>query len=240
MSLLTKDAFFNGALYIRQYRLGYRFSIDAVILAAHVVPREGDTLVDLGCGCGVISLMLAFRNPTIRVYGIEIQKELSDIACRNVSDNALDGRIVILHKDMKSLHPDMIGGPVDWVVSNPPYRYRNSGRVNPNAQKAIARHEISVSLEDVVGGAQRVLKTAGRLVTIYPAERLTDILGGMRCGGIEPKQVRMIHSHRSSGGNLVLVIGIKGANPGVKVMPPLYIYTQKGEYSREVQKMFVS
>lgn len=240
MSLLTKDAFFNGALFIRQYRSGYRFSIDAVILAAHATSRDGNTVVDLGCGCGVISLILAFRNPTIRVYGIEIQKELSDLACRNVSDNALSGRIVILNQDMKYLHLDMIGSPVDWVVSNPPYRYTHSGRINPNRQKAVARHEISVSLKDVVGCAQRVLKTAGRLATIYPAERLTDVLGGMRCGGIEPKQVRMIHSYRSSGGKLVLVIGVKGAKPGVKVMPPLYVYTQGGGYTREVQKMFIA
>jgi len=238
MTTVTADAFFNGAISIKQHRSGYRFSIDAVILAAHARPRAGEVAADLGSGCGVIALILAYRNPDCRIYGIEVQKELAGIARRNVSDNAMADRIVILRQDLKLLTAGMVAGPVDLVVSNPPYRSPHSGRLNPDRQKAVARHEIKAALADVVDCARRILKTSGRFVTIYPAERLTDIVSQMRISRIEPKKMRTIHSDRYNGAKLVLVEGAKGVNPGMKILPPLYIYTRRGGYSREVQKMF--
>lgn len=239
MTIVTADTFFNGRLTVKQHRPGYRFSIDAVILAAHACPRAGETIVDLGTGCGVIPLILSYRNPDIRICGIEVQKDLAEIARRNVSDNHLSDRIVILHQDMKRLTVGMAAGPVDLVVSNPPYRRPHSGRINPDLQKAIARHEIKVGLEDVVESAGRILKTSGRFVTIYPAERLADVVAQMRISRIEPKRLRTIHSGRLSNAKLVLVEGVKTANPGMKILPPLFIYTRAGGYSREVQKMFL-
>jgi len=239
MTTITSDAFFNGGITIKQHRSGYRFSIDAVILAAHARPRAGEAIVDLGCGCGVIPLILAYRNPDIRICGIEVQKELAEIARQNVGDNHLTDRIVIHNLDMKRLTLGMVAGPVDWVVTNPPYRCPQSGRLNPDRQKAVARHEISVALADVVESARRILKTSGRFVTIYPAERLTDVLSQMRASRIEPKRLRSVHSNRTSGAGLILVEGVQAANPGLKILPPLFIYTRKGVYSGEVQKMFM-
>jgi tRNA1Val (adenine37-N6)-methyltransferase len=239
MTTVTADAFFNGGITIRQHRSGYRFSIDAVILAAHACPRAGEAVVDLGSGCGVIPLILAYRNPDIRIYGIEVQRELAEIARRNVSDNDMAARIVIRQQDMKLLTAGMVAGPVDLVVSNPPYRCPHSGRLNPDWQKAVARHEISVALADVVESARRILKTSGRFITIYPAERMADVILQMRTSRIEPKKLRTIHSDRASGAKLVLVEGVKAVNPGMKILPPLFIYTRRGVYSREVQKMFL-
>jgi len=238
MTTVTADAFFNGRITIKQHRRGYRFSIDAVILAAHAGMHAGEAAVDLGTGCGVIPLILAYRNPDIRICGIEVQKELAEIARRNVSDNAMADRIVILRQDLKLLTAGMVDGPVDLVVSNPPYRRPHSGRLNPDRQKAVARHEIKAALADVVDSARRILKTSGRFVTIYPAERLTDIVCQMRISRVEPKKIRTIHSNRHSGARLVLVEGVKDVNPGVKILPPLYIYTRPGAYSKEVKKMF--
>jgi len=239
MTTVTADAFFNGRITIKQHRAGYRFSIDAVILAAHACPRAGETVVDLGTGCGVIPLILAYRNPDIRICGIEVQKELAEIAQRNVNDNNMSDRIVIRQQDIKLLTPGMVAGPVDLVVSNPPYRRPYSGRLNPDQQKAVARHEISVTLADVVESARCILKTSGRFITIYPAERLTDVISQMRTSRIEPKKLRTIHSGRSIGARLILVEGVKAVNPGMKILPPLFIYTRQGGYSREVQKMFL-
>ena len=239
MNSLTKDTFFNGRLHIKQGSSGYRFSIDAIVLASHTDVRAGERLLDLGTGCGIIPLILAYRNPDIRVYGIEIQIELAELAVANVNENSMQDRITVLCRDMRELKPDMIGGPVDVIVCNPPYRKPNSGRLNPDSQRAVARHEIKVSLTDVLQTVRCMLRTAGRFVTIYTAERAAELLSQMRLDGIEPKFVRVIHSQADADAKLILVAGIKGARPGVKIGPPLIIYNANGQYSAEIEKIFM-
>jgi tRNA1Val (adenine37-N6)-methyltransferase len=141
MHSLTTDTFFNGKLHITQDAAGYRFSLDAIVLAHHTDTHAGERVLDLGTGCGIIALILAYRNPDIRVYGIEIQGELADLAVSNVGANHMQNRITVLCRDMRDLKPRMIGGPVDVIVCNPPYRKPNSGRLNPDPQRAVARHE---------------------------------------------------------------------------------------------------
>jgi len=238
MKSKTPDAFLNGRIKVRQNRSGYRFSIDSILLACHAKPRPGDKVLDLGTGCGIISLILAYREPNLIIFGIEVQKELADIADSNVKENHMGDIITILCKDMKELKNDMISGPVDLVVSNPPYRKSESGRINPDMQRAVARHEIRVSLDDITATVRRILRTAGRFVTIYSAERITDLLTHLRSAGIEPKFLRMIHSGIKTESKLVLVEGIKGGRPGVKIGPPLIIYDEKGDYTQEVEEMF--
>ena len=174
MQSLTTDTFFNGKLHITQDASGYRFSIDAVVLASHTDVRAGERLLDLGAGCGIIPLILAYRHPDIRVYGIEIQKDLADLANANITENCMQDRITLICRDMRELKPDLIGGPVDVIVCNPPYRKPNSGRLNPDPQRAVARHELKVSLTDVLRTVRCMLRTAGRFVTIYTAERAAE------------------------------------------------------------------
>jgi len=238
MKRLTEDKFLNGRIRIKQSRHGYRFSIDAVIVADHAKPRTGDRVIDLGTGCGIIPVILACRFPDITIYGVEVQEELAEIAALNVEENDMAGRIVILCMDMKSLRHGTTSGPADLVVCNPPYRKAESGRVNPDDQRAVARHEIKVTLSEVVGAAGRMLNISGRFVTIYPAERMTDLLTQMRSADIEPKFIRMIHSRRNREAKLMLVEGRKGGGPGSKVGPPLIIYQKNGSYTGEVEKMF--
>jgi tRNA1(Val) A37 N6-methylase TrmN6 len=239
MKPLTKDTFFSGRIKVRQDRSGYRFSIDSILLACHAGPRPGDKVLDLGTGCGIIPLILAYHEPNLKIFGIEVQKELADIAGTNVEENHMGDIITILCKDMKELKNDMISGPVDLIVSNPPYRKVVSGRINPDMQRAVARHEIKVSLEDITSTSRRVLRTAGRFVTIYSAERITDLLTHLRSAGIEPKFLRMVHSGVKTEAKLVLVEGIKDGRPGVKIGPPLIIYDRDGAYTQEVEKMFL-
>jgi len=239
MNPLTTDAFFGGRLQIRQGASGYRFSIDAIVLAHHTDMHAGESVLDLGTGCGIIPLILAYRYPDIRAYGIEIQEELADLAVSNVSANHMQNRIKVLCRDMRDLKPHMIGGPVDVIVCNPPYRRPNSGRLNPDPQRAVARHEIKVSLIDVLQAARQMLRTAGRFVTIYTAERIVELLSQMRSAGIEPKSIRSIHSQLDTEAKLILVDGVKGARPGARLHSPLIIYDTNGEYTQEVQEMFI-
>ena len=239
MKSKTPDTFLNGRIKVKQDRFGYRFSIDSILLACHALPRSGDKVLDLGTGCGIIPLILAYREPNLKIFGIEVQKELADIADSNVEENHMGDIITILCKDMKELKNDMISGPVDLIVSNPPYRKAESGRINPDMQRAVARHEIKVSLDDITATVRRILRTAGRFVTIYSAERITDLLTHLRSAGIEPKFLRMIHSGIKTEAKLVLVEGIKGGRPGVKIGPPLIIYNEKGAYTQEVEEMFL-
>jgi len=239
MKSLTADSFFNGRIQIKQHRSGYRFSIDAVLLAAHARPGPEDTVLDLGTGCGIIPMILAYRNPGIDVYGIEVQTDLADIAALNITENGLNDQITVLCMDMKALNLEMTSGPVDLVVSNPPFRKAESGRINPNRQRAVARHEIKATLYDVVETGRRMLRTGGRFVIIYLAERMTDILTQMRKAGIEPKSIRTIHSGIETVAKLVLVEGKKGGRAGIKIGPPLIIYRKNGAYTDEVEKMFM-
>lgn len=234
MEPLTTDSFFNGGVRLRQHRRGYRFSIDALILAGCLNPRPGDTLVDLGTGCGIIPIVLAFRRPGVRVWGVEVQAPLAALAVENVSANGMQAQVGILAADLRDIGAEAFGGPVDWIVSNPPYRRERSGRVNPDDQRALARHEIAMTLADLVAAARRMLKTGGRLVVIYAAERIAELLVQMRSERIEPKWLRGIHSDRKSNARLVLVEGVKNGGPGVALAPPLTVYDENGNYTQEI------
>lgn len=234
----TIDSFYNGGIRVKQHREGYRFSIDAVFLAHYANPRDGDKILDLGTGCGIIPLLIAHRNPTIRVFGIEIQQGLADLASENVKANRMQDRIAIVRADLRSLQPDMISGSVDLVLCNPPYHRAKAGRISPNRQRAIARHEIEADLDDILHTARRMLLRAGRLVIIYPAERTIALLVQMRGVDIEPKTIRAIHPKRDSRAKLIVVEGIKDAKPGLTVAPPAIIYGSGNDYSEGVRRMY--
>lgn len=234
---LTTDAFYGGGLRFKQHRRGYRFSIDAAILAGCLHPRPGETVVDLGTGCGIIPILLAFRRPGVRVWGVEVQDSLAALAVENVRSNGMENRVTILGADLRGIGADAFGGPVDWVVSNPPYRRSRSGRVNPNTQRALARHEIAMTLADLVETARRLLKTGGRLSVIYPAERAAELVFHMRSEHIEPKCLRSIHSDRQSNARLILAQGAKHGRPGAVLPPPLIIYDEDGNYSEETRAL---
>jgi tRNA1Val (adenine37-N6)-methyltransferase len=238
MNETTADSFFGGLLRVVQHRDGYRFSIDAVLLAHHAGARSGETVVDLGTGCGIIPLILSFRHPGLRIFGIEVQEGLSELASRNVAGNRMEERITILRKDLRGLESDLPPGCADLVTSNPPFRKPNTGRVNPDAERAVARHEIRVSLPELISAARRLLKISGRFVAVYPAERTAELLSELRESRIEPKFLRTVHSHLNTEAKLVLVEGIKHARPGLKIAPPLAIYREDGAYTGEVEAMF--
>ena len=234
----TDDTFFNGLLCVKQQRTGYRFSIDAVILADHVRPREDERILELGTGCGIVLLMLAFRNPKAHYFGVEIQSDLYKLAAENVKRNQMQGCIRLFGQNMTKLKPGLIDGPVDMVISNPPYRKIDSGRINPNHQKAVARHEIKLTLSDLFSVVRRMLRTAGRFVAVYTAERTSEFMLEMKTAGIEPKYLRVVYSAWNTEAKLILIEGVKGARSGCKIGPPLVVYNDDGTYTDEVAEMF--
>jgi tRNA1Val (adenine37-N6)-methyltransferase len=239
MTLLsrTEDTFFNGRIKVLQHREGYRFSIDAVLLAAFSAPGAKDHIVDLGTGCGIIPLILGYLHPEVSITGIEVQPELAALAAQNVEANGLKERVTIIRGDMRSLSIQAVSGPVNLVISNPPYRKGRSGRVNPQPQRALARHEILATLQDVASAAARLLGI-GRFSVVYPAERITDLLTNLRSAGIEPKHIQTVHAKSHDPARLVLVSGIKGGRPGAAVHEPLVIYQANGTYTDRVQATF--
>jgi tRNA1Val (adenine37-N6)-methyltransferase len=233
----TTDTLFEGRLKVIQKKKGYRFSVDAAILANHISLKPTDIAVDLGTGCGIIPLILSLNTPSAHIYGIEIQKDLAELASRNVHENHMEGRITIIHGDMKDFRSHLNPGTVDVVLSNPPYRKLLSGRINPEEERAVARHEIRASLSDVVSVAESLLKPSGRLLIIYPAERAIDLIVNMRTFKLEPKRIRFIHPKRRSRAILTVAEGIKYGNPGLEVDSPFIIYESEGRYTDEAKKM---
>ncbi len=238
MEKLTSDSFFNGRIRIHQDQSGYRFSIDAVLLAYYARPQPGERVLDLGTGCGIIPLIMAFRYSDIQIYAVEIQKELSDLATFNVRENHMHKRITVLCEDMKALKSAMIAGLVDLVVSNPPYRRSDSGRINPDHQRAVARHEVKATLPDVILTARRMLQSGGKFVVIYTAQRTAELLMQMRANQIEPKVFRSIHAGRHSDAKLVLVEGVKDGRPGIQIKSPLILYNEAGACTPEMARIF--
>ena len=235
---LTHDTFYNGRLIVCQHKAGYRFSIDSILLSGYIRPGKKDRLMDLGCGCGIISLMLACRFPALRLFGVEIQPALASLARKNVIENKMGDRVQIIESDMNALSPQISEGPVDIVFCNPPFGRSRSGRINPNMERALARHEIKVSLEGVIAVTRRMLRTGGRFFTVFPAERITDLLCHMRAHRIEPKRIRMVQAFATSLPNRILVEGVAEGRPGTVIDPPLVIYRGEGEYTSEVQRLF--
>ncbi len=234
----TLDSIFGGRIKVVQDATGYRFSIDAVVLAHHIRPKPADTVLDLGTGCGIIPLVLAYRKSITQVVGVEIQKDLAEMAKENIHLNNMDDLITIYHKDLKELKGVLPEGNIDIVCSNPPYRKTGSGRVNPNPQRAIARHEIKTNLHDILETGAFFLKKSGRIIVIYSAERLTDLVCGMRKFGLEPKLLRTVYPYVDSEAKLVILEGRKGGRPGMKINRPLIIYNRDGSYTGEVRAMF--
>jgi tRNA1Val (adenine37-N6)-methyltransferase len=176
-------------------------------------------VIDLGTGCGIIPLMLLLDKPVGRAVGLEIQEELAFQAVRNVGLNDMGHKMTVVRGDIRSI--PMASASAHTVICNPPYRGVRSGRINPDPRRAIARHELLASIDDILDAAQYLLKKKGRAALIYPAERLTDILVRLRRVGLEPKRIRLNYPTLNAGAKLALIEAVKGGRPGVKILPPL-------------------
>ena len=227
----TLEIFLGGALKICQRERGYRFSIDALLLASFFHEKPGEYILEIGSGSGVISLILAVRNPSIRVKGLEIQDDLAEMARRNAALNNLSERVCIETGDIRQAASRPL---FDAAVFNPPYRKISTGKTNNLPQKAIARHEIEGSLKDFLRGSYRLLKPSGRVAFIYPAARGAEAIYAMRQERIEPKRMRIVHSYPGAAGQFLLMEGFKDGGEELVILPPLFIYREGKTYSPEM------
>jgi tRNA1Val (adenine37-N6)-methyltransferase len=234
----TLDYLLECRICIIQKNNGYRFSLDALLLAHFIRLRKDDKVIEFGTGSAVIPLILQNRYLCKKMIGMEIQKELAETASRSVKLNAMEDRIEILHADVRQIKKYFPPESFNVVFFNPPYRKRLSGRVNPNSEKAVARHELSGSCADFVAAAKYLLKANGIVFCIYPASRLVELICRFRENSIEPKRLRMVHTDRQSRAEFILLEGVKRAGEELNVMPPLYIYDDTCRYTDEMKDLF--
>jgi Predicted O-methyltransferase len=234
----TLDTMFQGKLKVIQKKDGYRFSVDAVILGRLAQVSSEDRVIDLGTGCGIIPLILAATTQVKEIVGVEIQEDLAELARRNVALNSCDGVIRIVKNDLKNLPLLYPTGSFDFILTNPPFRKRATGRINPQEQKSIARHEIAISLQEMLRVAYFLLKTQGKFFLIYPAFRLVELFYEMRACDLEPKTLQCVHSRVDTPAKMVLVEGVKGGGVELQIKEPLIIYDSEGKYTEALQEVY--
>lgn len=214
------------------------FGMDAVLLSSYAVVNEGDKVLDLGTGNGVIPILLKARTKGSHFTGLEIQDINVDMARRSVEYNQIQADVEIIQGDIKEASAIFGGASFDVVTTNPPYMNENHGLQNPESHKAIARHELLCTLEDVVRETAKVLKPQGRFFMVHRPHRLVEIFEEMRKYGIEPKRMRLVHPFIDKPANMVLVEGVRGGRPMLKVEDPLIIYKEQGKYTQEVIDLY--
>ncbi len=220
----TLDTFFNGKLQILQKKRGYRFSIDAILLSRFIKIRKNEKAIDLGTGCGILPLLLSHTTKAHSFVGVEIQKGLAELAKKNVCLNDLADRISVLDKDFRELKEMFPPGSFNVVFSNPPYRKYRTGRVNPTPEKAIARHEIKGTLEDLISIASYLLPAKGRCYLIYPASRVVDLLFILRSNRLEPKRIQLVYPHFDEEAKFILIESIKASGVELKISKSLILH----------------
>lgn len=224
-----------GGLRVIQPKSGYRFSLDAYLLAAFVDEKPGAHVLEIGSGSGVIAVMLAAIKG-LKVTGVEVQPVLAEMSRRTVELNGLKDAVEIVERDIRDYHAPHFTA----VLANPPYRPLKAGRLNPEESRAVARHELKIDLDGLMESASEHLRRLGRVYCIYPVWRMVDLVGAMRRHDLEPKRMLMVHSLTGAPADLCLVKGIKEGGRELKVEAPLVIYQAPGSYSDRMARLFTT
>ena len=226
-------------LKIIQNKKGFCFGIDSVLLSdfAKNIKKEAKVL-DLGTGTGIIATLLCEKTKLKKVIGVEKQKEVYEMAKRSIQLNKLEDKFTILNEDIIHLKQHFENNTFDVIVTNPPYKKKDTGLLSEEEKKIISRHETTATLEDFIKIAKDLLKDKGEFYMVHRPERLVDILSLMRTYKVEPKSLRFVYSNKESEPKLILIKGIKNAKPFLKVEKNLYIYRENEEYTEEIHKIY--
>ncbi len=224
-------------LWLIQNKAGYRFSLDAVLLAGFVEGKAGERIFDLGTGSGVIPLLLLRREPGLSILGLELQENLADQAVRSVEINGLANKVDIVKGDLRALREEWLGN-WDTVVANPPFFVSETGRVNFHDEKAIARHELEGTLGDFVKAASRLLKRKGRFLLVHKGERLSDLLLLFNQYGFSLSRLAFVYPEQNSVSKLMLAEGVLGVKTTVKILPGVFVRTAGGKYTKQMEILF--
>lgn len=226
-------------LKIIQNKQGFCFGIDAVLLSDFAKNiKKNAKVMDLGTGTGIISILLCGKTQLSKIIGVEVQKEVYDMACRSAKLNALENRFEIINENIINLNSIFQNNSFDVIVTNPPYKKLNTGLINDEQKKLISRHEILANLEDFVGVSSKLLKDKGEFYMIHRPDRIVDIFYMMRKYKIEPKEVRLVFSNEKDPPKMVLIKGVKNGGQYLRFRENLYIYKDDGSYTEEVLKIY--
>lgn len=226
-------------LKIIQNKKWFCFGIDSVLLANFAKNIKKDSFVlDLGTGSGIMPTLLCGKTELKKVIGIEIQKDVCDMAKRSIELNKINEKFEIICDSILNLNKYFEKQTFDVVITNPPYKKKSTGIINPDEPKMIARHEITANLEDFIRVAKDLLKDKGEFYMVHRSERLVDIFELMRKYKIEPKEIRFIFSNKNEEPKMVMIKGVKNAKSFLKIYPNLYIYEEDGKYTEEIKNIY--
>ncbi len=183
-------------------------------------------------------LILGYKNPGVHIIGVEIQEELARLADRNTALNRMTDQICILNRDIKKITPSHTQGKLDMIISNPPYKKKNTGRLNLDPQKAIARHELAITIDQVIASADMLLKPRGKILVIFPADRIQDLLHALTGTGIRLGWLKFIHTLPGKNAKRVILCGIKNFQGSSRVLPPICLYDENNNPTKEHTDLF--
>ncbi len=227
----------NGYQII-QNRDGFCFGMDAVLLSGFALVKQGEKAVDLGTGTGIIPLLLEAKNQGLHYTGLEIQEEMAEMASRSVALNHLEEKISIVTGDIKEASRLFGAASFDVVTSNPPYMNDSHGLKNPELPKAIARHEVLCTLQDITREAAKLLRPGGRFYMVHRPHRLVEIITALKGCGLEPKRMKMVHPYVDREANMVLIEAVRGGKSMIKVEAPVIVYKEPGVYTDEIYTIY--
>lgn len=224
-------------LHIIQDTSAFCFSMDAVLLAHFATLRSGDRVVDLGTGTGIIPLLLTTRSPRLSILGVELQAEVAERAGRSVTFNGLQERISIVQGDLRQIGELLPGYRANLITCNPPYLPLGEGQVSLSDGQALARHEVCCQLQDVARAAAYLLGTGGRFALVHRPHRLAEMFFWLNQYRLEPKRLRLVHPRIGTEPNMVLLESVRDARPGLRILPPLYVYEGE-DYTPEIHALY--
>ena len=236
---------------VTNYLLGYKdlkiiqdndmfnFSLDSVLLPNFVtINKKVKNILDIGCGNAPIPLILSTKT-VAKITGVEIQKEVYEMAVESVKMNKKDNQINIVNGDINDYYKNIETDFFDVITCNPPFfKYIETSNINKNDYKTIARHEVKLNLKQLFVIAKKVLKNNGVIAIVHRPERFVEVVEEMKKNNIEPKKVQFVYPRKDTEANIMLIEGSKNGKPGLKILPPLYSHEENGEYTEEVKKFF--
>lgn len=232
------DELHRNGYFIIQNPARFCFGMDAVLLSGFANVKKGEAVIDLGTGTGIIPILLEAKTQGEHFTGLEIQEESADMARRSVAYNHLEHKINIEIGNIRDASKQFGASSFDVVTTNPPYMTGQHGLTNPNEAKAIARHELLCSLEDVIRESAKLLKSKGRFYMVHRPFRLAEIMCLMHQYGLEPKRMKLVYPFVDKEPNMVLLEGLRGGNPRITVEKPLIVYKEPGVYTDEIYDIY--
>jgi len=217
----------------------FNFSLDSVLLPNFVtINKKINKILDIGCGNAPIPLILTTKTDA-KITGVEIQKEVYELALESININNKQEQINIVNKDINQYYKEIETDSFDVITCNPPFfKYIESSNINKNDYKTIARHEVKLNLNQLFTIARKLLKNNGVIAIVHRPERFVEVIEEMKNNNIEPKRVQFVYPKKNMEANIMLIEGSKNGNPGLKILPPIYTHLDNGEYSDEITKYF--